>query len=326
MFRTAVIALSVVVAAQQVAVASPASALLKALGRYVPGKALKEGGELLGREVGEEVVDRVATRVVREGGEESLEQVTKLVAVHGPEVVRAIDNAPDAMPVLKALNGLPAEDVAAAATRLAAGKTGRELAEITVQRGTAALSAEVAHPGVGARIVRVWGDDGADLAGRLSRDEAITLGQHVDDLATVTPTQRKQLLAVIKEHHDRFFQWLGGFIADNPGSSIGSATFLAVFLPNAERILGGDEVVIGPDGEPRVVRKSGLLGAPTEKVAEATSEGIGWITKAIAVAAFVSILGIALVRMRGAWIRDSHLAARNPQPQSADLNERNAHK
>lgn len=276
-------------------VASPATPLLKALAKYFS----KEGAEKLTKEVSEDMAERVANNLAREGGEKMFEHVAELAAKHGPDIIRALDNSPEIKSVLKAIDELPADDVAKAAQRLAAGGTGRELASMTQEYGAKVLLAEVKQPGVGSRLVRVWGDDGASLCGRLTKDEAISLGKYADDLAMVPSAQRNQLLEVIEGDKDRFFRWLGDFIQKNPGKTIGSATFLAVFLPNSERILGGNEIVFDASGNPVVLRKPGLLEAPTE----AFSQGLSWLTKGIAIVVVSSLALFAAIKLWNVWHR-----------------------
>lgn len=240
--------------------ATSASSLLKALSRYASTEAIGETAETLAKELGEETIERVTVKILKEGGEESLESLTILVAKHGPDAIRALDNSSLAMPVLRALEELPANQAARAAARLAAGSQGKELAAATARYGAAVLRAEILHPGIGGRFVRTLGTDGASLCSKLTADEAIAMGRYVDDIAQLAPSQRGRLLEIVNADKDRFFAWLGRFVEANPGKTIGSATLMAVFLPNSERILGGDEIVFDAEGNPIVISKTGLAG------------------------------------------------------------------
>ena len=75
-----------------------------------------------------------------------------------------LDNAPALLPLIRTLDELPAAQVKMALTRLAAGKSGRELAEAIAVHGGAALRMELQHPGVGLFFVRGFGDEGVELA------------------------------------------------------------------------------------------------------------------------------------------------------------------
>src|SRR5690606_2956297 len=142
--------------------------------------------------------------------------------------------------------------------------------------GAEVLRAEVKHPGVGMEFIKTWPEGGGALCRRLNQGEALTLGKYLDDLSTLPPDQRKSLLEIIQADKDRFFTWLGKFIAANPGKTIGSATFLAVFLPNAERVLGGEEIAYDRHGSPIVLRKAGFVEAPALKIADSIARGIRW--------------------------------------------------
>ena len=131
------------------AFASPVSNLIESLARYAAKGSGSESAEMMTREVGEAVLERVATKVANEGGEESMERVSTFVTKYGPDVIHAIDNSPSARPILNALDELPAEQVPMAVARLAAGSQGRELAQTAARHGVAALRAEIVHPGVG---------------------------------------------------------------------------------------------------------------------------------------------------------------------------------
>lgn len=285
--------------ATQLTSASPGSALSKAVIRFFSSGAGQEVSEQLTQAVAEEVSKRVANRLRREGGETAVSEASELTARYGPNIIRALDNSPVPAKVLKSLGELPAEEVSAAAARLVSGRRGQSLAQATEELGTEVLRAEVKHPGVGLEFVRAWPDGGGTLCRRLSPDEAITLGKYLDDLAEVPADQKRGLLEVVNANKDRFFVWLGKFVEANPGRTIGSATFLAAFLPNAERILGGDEIVYDAKGTPVVLRKLGLVEAPASKLADAAALGIFWLLCAVAVVVTLWLAQILLVR--GWW-------------------------
>lgn len=157
-----------------VAHASTGSTIIKAIARYIGKETGQEATEQavkqMTKEVGEELIERTARKIVSEGGEKSLLEVGELVAKHGPDVVRALDDAPNALPVLKLLDELPVDDIRKAASRLAAGSTGKELATLSTKIGPTALRAEATHPGVGLMFVRSLGKDGAELSLKLSSE------------------------------------------------------------------------------------------------------------------------------------------------------------
>jgi hypothetical protein len=232
--------------------ASIGGEIIKAIGRYLAKETGQEATEQAVRQmtkhVGEELIERTAQKVVREGGEKSLVEVGELVAKHGPDVVRALDNAPDALPVLKLLNEIPADEIGKATSRLAAGTTGKELATLGTKLGVVALRSEAKHPGVGVRFARALGSDGAELCLKLTSDQAIQIGRHVDDIAQLPATQQSQLMAFISSNVDRFAAFVGRFVEKNPGKVLFTAASTPIILANSAAIFGDGEVVFDPDG------------------------------------------------------------------------------
>ncbi|MFN3150476.1 hypothetical protein [Bremerella sp.] len=266
--------------------------------RFFSKEATEEGSEKLAKEVGPELLQRVSAKLARDGGESAVTKASELAAKHGPDVVRALDNAPAPAKIVQALGELPAEEVSAAAVRLASGSRGQQLAKATEEFGAQVLQAEIKHPGVGMELVRVWPDSEASLARQLSREEALTLGKYLDELQNVPLEQRAGLLQVVQTDKERFFSWLGRFIEEHPGKTIGSTTFLAAFLPNSERILGGAQIIFDRNGSPIVVRRPGLIEAPLNKLADSMAVGILWLVGGMAA---VVTLWLALTLLPPAW-------------------------
>jgi hypothetical protein len=285
---------------------SVGSTFLKMLARHATKETGEEAAEKLTKEVGEVVVERVAAKVVKEGGEESLNRVAELAAKHGTDVVRALDNSPSITAVIRALDELPVDDIPKAAARLAAGSQGRELAETTLRYGARALSAEVRHPGVGGHIVKALGGDGASLCEHLTADQAIALGRHVDDIAALPPSQRSQVIDLIATQTDRFFQFVGRFVENNPGKVLFTASTTGVVLAEPERVLGGDEIVFDADGNPRVFSKPGLVGR--------TASGVGdtFVGPVVRTALWIAAPALAIfagIKLWGVWRREVRLSA-----------------
>lgn len=311
----ALIAFALVGTAATPSGASPASSLLKALTKHAVREGSEEGAEKLTKEVAQETVERMATRLAREGGEGSLERVAALTAKHGPDVVRALDNTPSPTKVLKALEELPDELVTKAAQRLAAGEQGRELGRLTARHGATALRAEALHPGVGLKYVQTLGTDGASLCGKLSTDQAISLGRHLDGLTQTSPAQRSELIQIVSTQPDRFFGFLGRFVEKNPGYSLTAGVTLPLFLANSERILGGDEIVFDKDGNPIVLSKPGAVGRAGEVAVEAVLapavSGVGWVVRqVVGLVLFVGAI-YAGIKLWGVWRKTQQSVSAN---------------
>ena len=251
-FLIFVIALASTAIMSPTAHASVAGQIVKAIGRYLVKETGQEATEQavqqMSKQIGEELIERTAQKVIREGGEKSLAEAAELVAKHGPDVVRALDNAPDALPMLKLLNELPADEIGKVASRIAAGNTGKELASLGSKVGVVALRAEAKHPGVGIRFARALGKDGAELSLKLTTDQAVQIGRHVDDIAQLPSTQQSQLIAMIASNADRFAAFVGRFVEKNPGKVLFTVASTPIILANSAAIFGDGEVVFDPDG------------------------------------------------------------------------------
>ena len=240
------------------------SAVAKAVMKYFGREGVEEATEYMARQGGREMAERVGAAALREGGEEATEQVSKLAAAYGPDALAALDNADEVLPLLAALDEIPESQVRSALARLSAGSAGKELAKSVGRMGASALRSELKHPGVGGVIARALGDEGAELAGKLSSDQAVALARHADDLAVLPTSQRRGVLALMRSDAERMVGFMGKFAADNPGKTLFTAATTTVILAESERILGGDEVVFDADGNPIVVTKAGIVGRSIE--------------------------------------------------------------
>ena len=250
-------------------VAQVSSVVGKAVRKFFGKQGAEEAAEYMGKQGGREIAKRVTAAAAKEGGDDVVQQIAKHVGKHGPDALRAMDNAPSVAPLLKALDEIPEAQVKTALTKLAAGTTGRELAETVGQHGSKALTSELKHPGVGMMLVRTLGDDGAELAAKMTGDQAVTIGKHLDDLAKLPSAQRTGLMKLFREDTTQMVSFVGDFVKANPGKSLFTVAATTVILSEPERILGGDEVVFDADGTPIIVTKKGIAGRTMEATGEA---------------------------------------------------------
>ena len=175
-----------------------ASQVSKAIMKFFGKEGGQEATEYLTNKGGQEILDRVAKKAAQQGGDQAVDQVAKLAGKHGPEALKALDNTADVLPILKALDDLPESEINAALVKLAAGGPGRQLAETVGQFGAAAIRSELKQPGVGVLLVRNLGDDGVDLASRLTTDQAIAVARHADEIAKLPAAQRSGVLGMLR--------------------------------------------------------------------------------------------------------------------------------
>jgi hypothetical protein len=199
------------------------------------------------------------------------------------------------MPIISALDEIPESQVKSALARLAAGSSGRELAELVSRYGGTALRSELAHPGVGMTLLRSLGDEGADLAGKLSSDQAIAIARHADDIAKLPGAQRRSVMSLLRSDTEKMVGFVGRFAENNPGKTLFTVATTTVILAEPDRILGGDEIVFDAEGNPIVVTKTGFvdrgMAAGGEAAAHVSSEYLRplYITALVFVGSFFGL-------------------------------------
>ena len=243
----------------------------KAILKYFGKQGGEEATEYLSRRGGNEIMERVVTTATRQGGDEAVEQVAKFTGKYGPDALAALDNAPSLVPLIRALDDLPPTQVKLALTKLAAGKPGRELAEAIAVHGGSALRMELQHPGVGLFFVRSFGDEGVELASKMTTDQAIVVARHADDIGKLPATQKAGLVGMLKGNTEQMVGFVGRFVEANPGKTLFTVAATTVILAEPERILGGDEIVFDADGNPVLISKSGFVDRAMEAGGEVAS-------------------------------------------------------
>ncbi|WP_345684104.1 hypothetical protein [Novipirellula caenicola] len=256
-------------AGQQITANAIPTSVVKAIVKYFGKEGAEQATEFLAKNVSKEVMERVATTAAREGGEEAVEQVARLTAKHGPEVLMALDNSTAVLPVMKALEELPASQVRVALGKLAAGESGKALSTAVTRYGVKTLETELKHPGAGLVLLKHFGDDGAELASKMTSDQAIVIARHADEIAALPAAQRTGVLSLIRKDTEKVVAFAGRFIEANPGKSLFTVATTTIILAEPERILGGDEVVFDADGNPIVVSKAGIVGRSIESTGKA---------------------------------------------------------
>ncbi len=284
--------------AQTTVIREGAEQLLESLGKFWAKSAGRSATRELAEYGGEAAVRKLAQRALKEGGEESLERIARLAADHGPDALRALDNAPGLRQTLGALDDLPADDIGKALSRMAAGAEGRALAEAVQQVGAAALRAELRHPGLAAPIIRNLGEEGVELLGKVSSEQALQLARYAPDLGKLPPSTAGQVLDLMRRNTGEFFSFLGRFAEKNPGKILFTAATTGVILANADRILGGDEIVFDAQGNPVVVTENGLLGRAASQGVERLLRPALWVVLGVCSVMFCLWFSMTFIRFR----------------------------
>jgi hypothetical protein len=270
----------------------------EAVVRSLSGYFSRNGGRQLAEELaelgGDAAVGNLTRKVLAESGEQGIEQLATLAGKFGPDAVRALQQADNVAPVLKAISDLPEAMVGPALRRLAAASVPKELTEAISRYGAPALRAEVVHPGIGGKLVGSLGNDGILLAEKLSSEQLLQVARHADDIAKLPIAQRESVLQMIRSDTKAMVSFLGRFVEKNPGTTLFTAAGTGIILAESERILGGDEIVFDKDGNPILVSKPGTIGRSIDQVSDRLMTPIlNWLLPIIA-AAFSIFLAIRL--------------------------------
>lgn len=269
--------------------------LVEAVVEWGSKKGTKETIEELVEYGGREAVEETAERVMREGGEEAVEQLTKTCRRHGLRALRAVDNVDDVPGVFRVVDDLP-DDIARSALGRLAAEGGQELAELTTKHGRKVLQAEVAHPGIASRLIARFGDDGADIALKSTREQATMFARYADELAALPAEQRRGVLRLMGEKGQELARWMGDFAKANPGKTLFTAATTTVLLTHPEILTGEEQTTYDEDGTPTGTKKKPglfdgpggalerLVGGPATRLLE------GIVTIALVALAFVCML------------------------------------
>lgn len=212
--------------------------VMAALGKTAAKSGAAETAEQLAKVGGREAVEQVCAAVTREGGEAALQQVASVTAKAGPDALLALKNVAKPAVIVKQLDELPVEMVGKASQRLAAGSEGKALGELAERYGVGALKAEAAHPGVGSILIRDLGEEGVELAGKLTTTQAQQLAAVAREVAVLPVQQKATVMTAIRENSEGFFKWLGGLIKENPGKIVLGTASVVVLETHWAEIIG----------------------------------------------------------------------------------------
>ena len=240
-------------------VRKPVQELAETVSRTILRSGGRNAAEELAAMGGEAGVRRIVERALREGGEDTVTALVRLSRGHGVSVLHAADNAVNIPRLVRAVDELPETAVGPALRRLGAGAEGQALARVVERHGVAALRAEVAHPGIGGRLVSSLGGDSAPLVGRLSTDHAVGLARHADDIHRLPAARRDGVLRMLHQDAERMIAFMGRFLERNPGKVLFTGAATTIILANSERILGGDDLIFDAEGNPVLLPRQGTV-------------------------------------------------------------------
>lgn len=213
------------------------------LAKQLVARLLEKGGSKAAKELaelgGEKAVREVLETATREGGEQLVERLAAAATTHGSVILRGAKVSP-----AKFLTAF--ESVEPSLREAALQGIRREpdlMARLVAEVGRDALVVEARHPGIGIKVLKELGADGANIAAKLSADEAVRLSRMAKSVGSAPTPQRRELLDLVAKAPAKTMSLL-----EKHPNVLTTAALLTAFLASKEQLFGNEEVVVGPDG------------------------------------------------------------------------------
>jgi hypothetical protein len=225
---------------------------------FFAGQAERQGAKAVAAELaefgGETAVREVFEQVAKESGEEGVKTLVRLSKTYGLDAIRSAKVAPR----LTLLAERVSPELAPGALRALLRPEERAILErLGSDMAPAALEAAARHPGVGIEVVDKLGVAGLRASQRYDTDAVIQL---------VKSSEAKSLAALAAAQKTGLLKRVAQFIEQHPKTVLG-ATGLALFIRYKDDLLGDKgEIMIGPDGTPIYVPKTGILERSSNRI------------------------------------------------------------
>ncbi len=227
---------------------------------FFAGQAERQGAKAVAGELaefgGETAVREVFEQVARESGEAGVQTLVQLSKSYGLDALRAAKIAPR----LTLLAERVSPELAPGALRALMRPEERAVLErLGSELTPAALEAAARHPGVGVQVVDRLGAAGVEASRRYDTDAVIQL---------VKSSEAKSLAALPTAQKAGILKRVAQFIEQHPKTVLGAAG-IGLFVRYKDDLLGDKgEIVIGPDGTPTFVPKTGILERSSNRILE----------------------------------------------------------
>jgi hypothetical protein len=237
-----------------------ARAAAKEAVEFFAGQAERQGAKAITSELaefgGETAVREVFEQVARESGEQGVKTLVQLSKSYGLDAVRAAKVAPK----LTLLAERVSPELAPSALRALLRPEERALLErVGSDLAPSALEAAARHPGVGIEVVDKLGVAGLKASQRYDTDAVIQL---------VKSSEAKSIAALPASQKAGLLKRVAQFIEQHPKTVLGAAG-LALFIRYKDDLLGDKgEIVLGPDGTPIYVPKTGIIERSSNRILE----------------------------------------------------------
>lgn len=265
---------------------------------YVTRAGGRKGTRELARHVGRNGAEELLERACREGGETAAEHVVHIAQRQGVRGVTAV--APSPALLSRAIHALPDHQWTGAVNALHRNPT--LMREAVEKYGANALAAEVAHPGLGARLALQFGDDALRLGRQLDTDQMIRFARHADAINTLPVGPRTALLDLLGKFPARVLDTLEAHPKILQACTKLGVTGIVVggAVHTGKYALRGHIETTEPDGT--VTREQGPI---TLDASKGCGLGIQWA---------LPLLCAGLVLLGWQWLRlhERRIAARQP--------------
>lgn len=255
------------------------------------GQAERQSAKAVATELtefgGETAVREVFEQVAKETGEEGVKRLVQLSRSYGLDAVRAAKVAPRLTTLAEGV----APELAPSALRALLRPEERALMEpLSNELATGALEAAARHPGVGVQVVDELGVAGLKASKQYSTDAIIQL---------VKSPEAKSIAALPTAQKTGLLKRVAQFIEQHPKTVLGAAG-LGLFIRYKDDLLGDKgEIVIGPDGTPIYVPKTGILERSSNRILE-------WLLPTVA--AIIGLWGANRLFWAWRWSKVSYAA------------------
>jgi len=227
---------------------------------FFAGQAERQGAKAMAKELtefgGETAVREVFEQVAKESGEEGVKTLVQLTKSYGLDAIRAAKVAPR----LTTLAERVSPELAPGALRALLRPEERAVLErVGGELAPSALEAAARHPGVGVEIVDKLGVAGVRASERYDTDAIIQLAKS---------TEAKSIAALPAAEKTGLLRRVAQFIEQHPKTVLGAAG-LGLFIRYKDDLLGDKgEIVLGPDGRPMYVPKTGIIERSSNRILE----------------------------------------------------------
>jgi hypothetical protein len=266
-------------------------AAAKEAAEFFAGQVERQGAKAVTAELaefgGETAVREVFEQVAKESGEAGVKQLVQLSKSYGLDAIRAAKVAPR----LTLLAERVSPELAPSALRVLLRSEERAVLDrMGSELAPAALEAAARHPGVGVQVVDELGVAGLQASRRYETDAVIQL---------VKSTEAKTIAAMPAAAKTGLLKRVAQFIEQHPKTVLGAAG-LALFIRYKDELLGDKgEIVIGPDGLPTYVPKTGIIDRSSNRILE-------WLLPIVA--AIVGLWGANRLFWAWRWSKVSYAA------------------